>query len=111
VSDNSAPTLSGVPSDTTASVTHPLSIETRARSVSLETAGWQARLNRKELLCLGLLLAATFVAYSPMLMSQFISYDDGSYILDSHLVRNLSFDNIKALFSSIVWNQYSQSSC
>src|SRR5437867_8734564 len=78
-----------------------------ARTISPKTPGWQGGLNRKQLLCLGLLLAATFVAYLPVLKSQFTSYDDGIYILDNYLVRNLSFENVKALFSTIVWNQYS----
>ena len=78
----------------------------RIAAAPLKTAGWQGGLNRNELLCLGLVLAATFVAYFPVLKSQFTNYDDNNQILESHLVRNLSFENIKALFSTVIWNQY-----
>jgi len=42
-----------------------------------------------------------------VLRGGFTNYDDDLYILDNHLVRNLSFENVKALFSTIIWNQYS----
>ena len=74
----------------------------RIAAAPLKTARWQVGLNRNELFCLGLVLAATFVAYFPVLKAQFTNYDDNNQILESHLVRNLSFENIKdALDQSI----------
>lgn len=55
---------------------------------------------------LAAILAAAFLAYIPLLKGQFINYDDDIYILENPLIQQLSFDNIKALFSEFFGNQY-----
>jgi protein O-mannosyl-transferase len=61
---------------------------------------------RNQLLWLGLVLLATFVAYLPVLRGNFTNYDDGLYILANPMIRNLDWAHFKDLFSTIYRNQY-----
>ena len=61
---------------------------------------------RNQLLWLGLVLLATFAAYLPLLRGGFTNYDDGLYILENPMIRNLDWGHFKELFSTIYRNQY-----
>jgi tetratricopeptide (TPR) repeat protein len=61
---------------------------------------------RNQLLWLGLVLVATFVAYLPVLRGGFTNYDDGLYIVANPMIRNLDWGHFKDLFSTIYRNQY-----
>src|SRR4029077_18861976 len=61
---------------------------------------------RNQLLWLGLSLLATFAAYLPVLRGGFTNYDDGLYILENPMIRNLDWGHLKDIFSKIYQNQY-----
>jgi len=61
---------------------------------------------RNQLLWLGLILLATCVAYLPVLRGGFTNYDDGLYILENPMIRNLDWGHLKDIFSTIYQNQY-----
>jgi len=61
---------------------------------------------RNQLLWLGLVLLATFAAYLPVLRAGFTNYDDGLYILENPMIRNLDWGHLKDIFSTIYQNQY-----
>ena len=61
---------------------------------------------RNQLLWLGLVLLATFAAYLPVLRAGFTNYDDGLYILENPMIRNLDWGHLKGIFSTIYQNQY-----
>ena len=48
---------------------------------------------------ISIILLLTFISYYPALKCQFTSWDDPLYILENYLVKNLSFENIKKIFS------------
>lgn len=50
------------------------------------------------------LLAA--VTYLPSLGNGFTNWDDPAYILNNHLVQELSWDNLAAMFSEVYWAAY-----
>lgn len=53
------------------------------------------------------LLAATFLCYLPALTSDFIpTWDDQAYIIDNVLIRSLSFESIKSMFTTQVGGTY-----
>jgi protein O-mannosyl-transferase len=64
-------------------------------------------LSKMRLLLLAGVLLATFLAYLPVLDADFINYDDDVYITENPYIRNFNADNLKQLFSSYYYNQYS----
>src|SRR6266446_5426178 len=61
---------------------------------------------RNQLLWLGLVLFATCAAYLPVFRGGFTNYDDGLYILENPMIRNLDWGHLKDIFSTIYQNQY-----
>src|SRR5207247_10768957 len=61
---------------------------------------------RKYFFCLVSVLCATFSASLPVLRVSFTNYDDGLYILENPMIRNLDSGHLKDIFSTIYQNQY-----
>ena len=78
----------------------------RKAAAPLKAALVQTGPARNQLLWLGLVLLATFAAYLPVLRAGFTNYDDGLYILENPMVRNLDWGHLKDIFSTIYQNQY-----
>ena len=55
---------------------------------------------------LGCVIALTFVSFIPCLRNDFVHFDDPQYVLDNPLVKAVSFDNLKKIFSSSTWGNY-----
>ncbi len=56
---------------------------------------------------LPLVLVITFIVFSPTLKNEMIgTWDDGLYIADNHLTAKLSSENVKAIFTTPVGNNY-----
>ena len=53
-----------------------------------------------------IILTVTFLAFVPSLGNGFIGWDDPGYLLENPLVRELSFKNIKTIFTSFVNKAY-----
>jgi len=62
--------------------------------------------NKKLLLPILLILAFTFVLFSPSLSNEFVNWDDDVNLLDNENVRSLSGENIKQIFTSDVIGNY-----
>ncbi|MFZ4520747.1 MAG: tetratricopeptide repeat protein [Bacteroidales bacterium] len=55
----------------------------------------------------GILLLVTFCCYLPTLSASFIpTWDDNAYVVDNALIRNLSWESVKAMFSTQVGGTY-----
>lgn len=52
------------------------------------------------------ILPVTFFVLSPCLSNGFTNWDDPTYILDNPLIRQLSFGNIKKIFSEVYFSNY-----
>jgi tetratricopeptide (TPR) repeat protein len=78
----------------------------RITATPLKAARVETGSARNQLLWLGLVLLATCVAYVPVLRGSFTNYDDGLYILENPMVRNLDWGHLKDIFSTIYQNQY-----
>jgi protein O-mannosyl-transferase len=78
----------------------------RITPAPLKTAPVQSGPSRNQLLWLCLILLATCVAYLPVLRGSFTNYDDGLYILENPMIRNLDWGHLKDIFSTIYQNQY-----
>lgn len=63
--------------------------------------------SRTSLMILAGILLAVFLAFRPVLKSEFLNYDDDIYITENPYVQNLDNENLKALFSDYYFNQYS----
>jgi protein O-mannosyl-transferase len=72
-----------------------------------KAAAGSAVSNQVVLALLGGLLVILFLAYSPVLQTDFINYDDDIYITENPLIQNPSAANIQRLFTSYYYNQYS----
>src|SRR5258707_15100188 len=70
----------------------------RTAAAPLKAALVQTGPARNQLLWLGLVLLATFAAYLPVLRGGFTHYDDGLYILENPMIRNLDFGRLKKIF-------------
>ena len=55
---------------------------------------------RSEWLWIVAILILTFISFYPSIKCRFISWDDPLYITESNLIKNLSFENIKNIFST-----------
>jgi len=55
---------------------------------------------KKIILPLAALLIITFFSFSPCLKSSFINWDDNEYVTETPVIRELSFENTKKIFSS-----------
>lgn len=78
----------------------------RTATAPLKRALVKAKPARNQLLWLGLVLLVTCVAYVPVLGGSFTNYDDGLYILENPMIRNLDWGHLKDIFSTIYQNQY-----
>src|SRR5262245_51236285 len=78
----------------------------RIAAAPLKSALVQTGPARNQLLWLTLVLLATLAAYLPVLPGGFTNYDDGLYILENPMVRNLDWGHLKDIFSTIYQNQY-----
>src|SRR6266403_6044759 len=78
----------------------------RIAAAPLKAALVQTGPARNQLLWLCLVLVATFAAYLPVLRGGFTNYDDGLYILENPMIRNLDWGHLKDIFSTIYQNQY-----
>ena len=54
--------------------------------------------DRKPLITILAILALTWLAYQPSLKNSFVNWDDPKYLLENHLVWDLTGDNVKELF-------------
>jgi hypothetical protein len=48
----------------------------------------------------------TYICFSNALKNDFTNWDDPGYVIDNALVKSLSFDNLKAIFSTYVMGNY-----
>ncbi len=55
---------------------------------------------------IGLILALTFLIYSPAMYHEFVNLDDAAHVSENPQVRSLSPQNIKRIFSSTVQRTY-----
>ncbi|MBK8847209.1 MAG: tetratricopeptide repeat protein [Bacteroidetes bacterium] len=55
---------------------------------------------------LGILLVCTFIAFMPSLKNELTNWDDPTYINDNPLIRELSAENIKTIFSKPYFANY-----
>jgi protein O-mannosyl-transferase len=62
--------------------------------------------NLKIVIPLVLVLMLTFAAFSPCLKSHFINWDDGLYVTENTVIQNLSFHNVKKIFTSYFGSNY-----
>ena len=56
--------------------------------------------------CAALLCALTTLCFWSAINNDFTNWDDNLYVTESHLIRNLSLDNTKRIFSSFVAGNY-----
>ncbi|MBK5284953.1 MAG: hypothetical protein JJE25_06090, partial [Bacteroidia bacterium] len=52
------------------------------------------------------IVVITFVAFFPALNNDFTNWDDAGYVTENPLVKSLSFQNLKAIFSTYVMGNY-----
>jgi protein O-mannosyl-transferase len=79
--------------------------KTTRRKASAPTS---ATISKKAaLLVLAGLMLAIFLAFSPVLKTDFINYDDDIYITENPLIQNLNAANLRLLFTDYYYNQYS----
>src|SRR5690349_11918735 len=78
----------------------------RITAARVKTTPVQTGPARNQLLWLGLVLLATLAAYLPVLRAGFTNYDDGLYILENPMIRNLDWGHLQDIFSTIYQNQY-----
>lgn len=57
-------------------------------------------------LAIAFIIAITYASFSSSLKNDFTNWDDNGYVIDNALVKSLSFDNIKAIFSTYVMGNY-----
>ena len=68
----------------------------------------KALLSKKNaLIILGVIFFLTFLAFSPLINSTFLNYDDDIYITENIFIRDFSISNLPLLFSGFLANQYS----
>lgn len=60
----------------------------------------------RNLLWLGAILFLTFIVFLPSLDNAFTNWDDPRYLNDNPLIRNLSVQNIKRIFSEVYFGNY-----
>lgn len=61
----------------------------------------------KTISLLTVLIAVVFISFRPVLHCDFVNWDDDDYVLTNPLVKSLSFENIKQIFSTSVQKIYS----
>ena len=61
--------------------------------------------NNKKFLLIAILLL-TIVVYSPSFTAEFTNWDDGAYVVENQLIKNLSVENIKTIFSEYFISNY-----
>jgi hypothetical protein len=59
-----------------------------------------------ELLLLTVLVVATLLAYIPVFAAGIINWDEKNYLLETPAIRELNWENIKAIFSNKVLKSY-----
>ena len=60
----------------------------------------------KNLLPLLFILPAVFLAFSPIFSNGFTNWDDPDLIIENPLIRSLSFENIRAIFTTFYFGNY-----
>lgn len=65
------------------------------------------QVSQTQWIVLGILFAVIFISYQPLLQAEFLNYDDDIYITGNPFVQNLNSENVKSLFTSYYFNQYS----
>lgn len=63
-------------------------------------------INKQFILLAGLISVLTFIALSPLLNNGFTNWDDTKYVTENPLLKNISFDGIKAIFNTPVSSNY-----
>ena len=53
-----------------------------------------------------LVLVATLVAYTPAFQADFTNWDDPAYVTRNPLIRELSSENIRRMFTEVYWAAY-----
>jgi len=53
-----------------------------------------------------IILAVTFIAFSPVLKNGFTNWDDDSYVLENKLIKELSYSNVKKIFTTYKIGNY-----
>ena len=54
--------------------------------------------HKTKLIALGVLMLATFITFLPALDNEFTNWDDPKYIIDNHIIKDLSWERTKAIF-------------
>ena len=60
----------------------------------------------REYLILGLILLTTLIVFLPSLTNDFVLWDDDKYVLENHLVRDLSISKLYEIFTTYLWGNY-----
>jgi len=53
---------------------------------------------KKHLLIAGIIMLVTYLTFIPALDNEFTNWDDPKYIIDNHIIKDLSWDRVKAIF-------------
>lgn len=61
---------------------------------------------KNQLYFIVVILLLTFFAFSPVLKNGFINWDDPHYIINNHLIKSFSVDNLKEIFSTQLRGNY-----
>jgi protein O-mannosyl-transferase len=60
--------------------------------------------NKQALICLASIIIITLLAYSNSFSNLFNYRDDDIYVLDNHLIRDLSWSGLKSIFTELYYN-------
>jgi len=55
-------------------------------------------IRKKQLLIAGVIMLATYLTFIPALDNEFTNWDDPKYILENHIIKDLSWERVKAIF-------------
>jgi hypothetical protein len=61
---------------------------------------------REIIISVCLILVITFISFLPSLKNDFINWDDNEYVTENIMITDLSWENIKAIFSHFYMGHY-----
>lgn len=62
--------------------------------------------NQKRLFYIGFIMLLTALTFSNTLKNGFVSFDDNGYIINNNLLKDISWNGLKAIFSTFVMGNY-----